>query len=61
MFNLIFEGNLEIKIKCPIIWIDFKKIGRIKEKKRRIKKHFRRKMSQGHEKVGKSRNIVFLQ
>jgi hypothetical protein len=34
-------------------------MGKIKEKKRRIKKHFRRKMSQGHEKVGKSRNIVF--
>jgi hypothetical protein len=24
MFNLIFEGNLEIKIKCLIIWIDKK-------------------------------------
>ena len=65
----IAEGSLEVKL--PTIWTDEKQrweeYGRVREEKRREEERrskrasLRRRKIQGHQKVGKFRNTVFLQ
>ena len=56
----IFEGSSEVKL--PTIWTDGKaEVGRVREEKRREeRKSLRRKKIQVREKVGKSRNTMFV-
>ena len=59
----VIEGSLEVKL--PTIWTDGKaEVGRVREEKKREdqrRERVRRKKIQVREKVGKSRNTVFLQ
>ena len=64
MLILVIKGNLEVKL--PTIWTDGKaEVGRVKEEKEGKKwedqgrERVRKKKMQVHEKVGKSRFIVF--
>jgi hypothetical protein len=65
--TILSEGSLEVKL--PTIWTGGKQMGRVREEKRREEKKredqrsekVRRKKMQVREKVGKSRNTVFIQ
>ena len=56
----MFEGSLEVKL--PTIWTDEKQSREEAERRERLEeRRVRRKKMQMREKVGKSRNTVFLQ
>ena len=59
----MIEGSLEVKL--PTTWADGKaEVGRVREEKKKEderRERVRGKKVQVHEKVEKSRNIVFLQ